>query len=250
MLQSQPPPPPVHGLPQPPPPPLDVPIITASLNTGAGFFADVQARTALANAVVMPVAAIATAVPAKRGRGRPRGSRDTVPRTKKCDLTQLAQNASVQAQGGASRKYGDPLPPNKQGVFKFYAAEMSFQPKPGEHWQPTLSPVNEEHREFLQNGFVRKMNVFVGAKDSKSAWTSPVDLVRYAGLSHGRAKQVSTRQYLEGGLDVHGKRDAKAPPPIPPNDIIEIWTGESNSVSAPPPKILRGLYVCTRLLFA
>ena len=65
--------------------------------------------------------------------------------------------------------------------------------------------------------------------------TAPVDVVRYAGLAKSRAREVSTRQYLEGGLDAHGRRDPKAPPPIHPKDIIEIWTGEqNNSVSAPP----------------
>ena len=34
-------------------------------------------------------------------------------------------------------------------------------------------------------------------------WTAPFDVTQYAGLAGGRAKEVSTRQYLEGGLDNH-----------------------------------------------
>ena len=235
----------MDGPQQPPLPPSqfarNVPILTAS-NGNRDFSSDQWARIGqtnavlAANATVMPfemmppvVRAGLQPMPVGRPRGRPVGSKDKGPRKPH------------------KHKYGEPLPPNKHGVYKFLASEMSFKLKDGEDWQATqLSSVNDEHREFLKYQFLRKIEHPVG---SGYMWTSPVDVVRYAGLSHGRAKQVSTREYLEGGLDVHGKRDLKAPPPIHPNDIIEMWTGESNNVSAQP-KISSGLHVCTRLLFA
>ena len=248
MLQSQPPLPAVDGPPvqQPPPSQLqpNVRILTASevdiqnqsSRVQAGIVGANAAMTAMPVAAMpvaaMPVAAIErmTAVSEKRPRGRPIGSKDKGPRKPH------------------QHKYGEPLPQNKHGVYKYLASEMSFKLKDGEDWQATqLSSVNDEHREFLKYQFLRKIEHPVG---SGYMWTSPVDVVQYAGLSKRRAQEVSTRQYLEGGLDAHGKRDARAPPPIHRNDMIEMWTGEQNNSVSAPPKILRGLHVCTMLLFA
>ena len=237
MLQSQPPPPPVHGLPQPPPLPLDVPIFTASLDTRAEFSPEVQARINEANAVVMPVAAIATAVPEKRGRGRPVGSRDTVPRTRKCDLTEFAQNAVVlppfkmqkeYERPHAGRKFGDAQGVNEKNVHFYWALEITFYDVENALQMFMQGRSGKKHIDFLTDGALRKVEY---PPMSGAWWTAAIDLIQYAGLAYSTAADKAKKEVLLGQkADKNGKIEVVLEDPA---DIIEYDTGENAKVCGP-----------------